>query len=269
MVFVNPNFLTYNASVYVNQSRANSDFQSISNSSGFNLATTLFGGTHYPLSITYSKAFDSDGNYDIPGVANYVTHGNSGTFGINWSENLPDAPSFSVGYQRGNSQYTVYGTSDNGNNNFQSLNLHSGYHWQGFNMGAYYTLGDSHSLIPQVITGEAATQTKSDGSALGFNVSHQLPMHGTFGAAFSRSSWNSTYLGDTNTGTINTVNASAGFHPINKLSFSASMSYSDNLSGQLYESIISGGGVIPGFDTSQTSNSLDLEVLSLTVCCQI
>jgi hypothetical protein len=255
----NPNFLTFNASFYLNQSRANSDFQSISNSSGFNLSTTLFGGTHFPLSINYSKAYNSDGNYDVPGVANYVTHGNSSTLGINWSESIPDAPSFSIGYQRGNSQYTVYGTNDNGNNNFQSLNLHSGYHWQGFNMGAYYTLGDSHSLIPQVITGEASTQTKSDGSALGFNISHQLPMHGTFGAAYSRSSWNSTYLGDTNTGAINTFDASVSFHPINKLAFSTSLSYSDNLSGQLYESIISGGGVIPGLDTSQSSNSLDLE----------
>ena len=70
-----------------------------------------------------------------------MTHGNSDTFGINWSENLPDAPSFSAGFQMGTSQYSVYGTNDEGNNAFHSLNLHSGYQLAGFNMGAYYSTG--------------------------------------------------------------------------------------------------------------------------------
>ena len=35
--FYNPNFLSFNASLYLNQSRANSNFQSISNASGVNL----------------------------------------------------------------------------------------------------------------------------------------------------------------------------------------------------------------------------------------
>ena len=90
--FYNPNFLSYNAAVYLNQSRANSDFQSISNTSGVNLSTNIFGGSHFPGSINYSKAFNSEGNYAVPGLANYVTHGNNDTFGINWSANIPDAP---------------------------------------------------------------------------------------------------------------------------------------------------------------------------------
>jgi len=56
-----------------------------------------------------------------------VTHGNNNVLGINWSENLPDKPSVSVGYQMGNSAYSVYGTNDQGNNDFHSLNLHSAY----------------------------------------------------------------------------------------------------------------------------------------------
>ena len=133
--FYNPNFLSFNVSLYLNQSRANSNFQSISDASGVNASANIFGGSNFPGSISYSKAYNSEGNYAVPGLANYVTHGNSDTFGINWSENLPDAPSFSAGFQMGNSQYSVYGTNDQGNNAFHSLNLHSGYRRGGLQHG--------------------------------------------------------------------------------------------------------------------------------------
>ena len=146
--FHSPNFLSYNFSPYLNQSgriptSSRSPMPAASTS-----ARISFAGSKFPGSITYSKAYNSEGNYAVPGLANYVTHGNSDTFGINWSENLPDAPSFSAGFQSGTSQYSVYGTNDNGKNSFHSLNLHSGYRWEGFNMGAYYlnwigTLADS------------------------------------------------------------------------------------------------------------------------------
>jgi hypothetical protein len=127
-----PNFLSYNVSPYLNQSRANSNFQSISDASGVNASVALFGGTAFPGSISYSKAYNSEGNYGVPGLTNFVTHGNSSTLGINWSENLADKPSFSAGFQTGTSDYSVYGTNDQGKNSFHSLNLHSGYRWMGF-----------------------------------------------------------------------------------------------------------------------------------------
>ena len=41
-----PNFLSYNISPYLNQSRANSNFQSISDASGVNVSTNIFAGSH-------------------------------------------------------------------------------------------------------------------------------------------------------------------------------------------------------------------------------
>ena len=256
--FYNPNFLSFNASLYLNQSRANSNFQSISNASGVNLSTNIFSGSHFPGSVGYSKAYDSEGNYSVPGIANYVTHGNSDTFAINWSENLPDAPSFSAGFQTGTSQYSVYGTHDQGKNAFHSLNLHSAYRVEGFAMGAYYTKGGGHSMIPQVVAGQQVTQTNSDSSAYGFNVAHPLPLQGSISAAINRSNWNSDYLGFSSSGTIDTLSALAAVHPINKLSLSASANYSDNLSGQLFQSVVVAGGSIPALNSNETSNSLDL-----------
>jgi hypothetical protein len=256
--YYTPNFLSFNASFYLNQSRANSNFQSISNSSGFDISTDIFGGSHFPGSISYSKTYNSEGNYAIPGLADYVTHGNSNTFGINWSENLPDKPSFSAGFQKGSSQYSVYGTNDSGKNAFHSLNLHSGYSWAGFNMGAYYTSGNSHSQIPQVVTGQLATETHSDNAGYGFNVAHRLPLQGMISAGINRSSWDSDYLGSKSTGTVDIVNSIAALHPAEKLSFSVSANYSDNLAGQIYQSVVPSSTVVAGLNSNQSSNSLDL-----------
>ena len=256
--FHSSNFLSYSATAYLNQSRANSDFQSISNASGVNISTTFMAGTHFPLSINYSLAYNSDGNYAVPGVANYVTHGTSDTFGISWSENIPDAPSFSASYQRGNSQYNVYGSNDNGSNTFQSLNFHSGYTWKGLNMGTYYLLGDGSSLIPQVISGTGPAETHSNNSAMGFNVSHRIPLNGNVGAAWSRSTWDSSYLDTSSNGIVNIFDLSLAIRPVSKIALSATLNYSDNLSGQLYQSIVNSGGALPGPSLNQSSSALDI-----------
>ncbi len=256
--FYNPNFLSFNVGLYLNQSRANSNFQSISNASGVNVTSTIFGGSRFPGAISYSKDYNSEGNYAVPGLADYVTHGNSDTFGINWSENLPDAPSFSAGFQMGSSQYSVYGTNDQGKNAFHSVNLHSAYSLAGFNMGAYFSSGGGHSLIPLVVAGQQTTETHSDNNGYGFNVTHLLPLKGSVSAGINRSSWNSDYLGSSSSGTIDTINSLAAVHPTGKLSLSASANYSDNLSGQLIQSVVASGGVVPELNTNETSNSLDL-----------
>ena len=260
--FHSPNFLSYDFSPYLNQSRANSNFQSISNSSGLNFSTNIFNGSHFPGSISYSKAYNSEGNYAVPGLANYVTHGNSDTFAINWSALLPNLPSLSAGFERGKSKYSVYGTGDNGKNSFHSLSLHSAYTIDEFNLSAYYTRGGSQATIPQVISSQLVTRTNSSSDSLGGNVSHRLPFNGSFSAGVNRSSWSSRYLDFKSIGTIDIVNLQAGIHPTNKISFTANASYSDNLSGQLYQSVIAAGGVIPGLNSNQKSNSIDLAAVA-------
>jgi len=256
--FYNPNFLSFNASVFVNQSRANSDFQSISDASGVNVGATIFGGSRFPGSISYSKQYNSEGSYAVPGLSNYVTHGNNDALGISWGFNFPHAPSFSAGYQMGSNQYSVYGTDDQGSSKFRTLNLHSSYRLAGFSMGAFYTTGESHALIPEVVTGEAGSESQSDNSGYGFNVSHSIPFQGSVSASINRSEWNDTYSGSNSTGTIDLVNTTASIHPTQKLSFSASANYSDNLAGQLIQAVIGAGGAVSLPAENESSNSLDL-----------
>ncbi len=255
--YYSPNFLSYDASFYINQSRANSSFQSISNASGLDFSSEIFGGSHFPGSVTWSKAYNREGNYDIPGLANYVTDGNSNTFGINWSEELPSMPSFSAGWQSGSSNYSVYGIDEEGTNNFDSLNLHSGYNLDGFGMGAFYNHGTSNSMIPAVLAGEQSAETSSTSGAYGFNLSHVLPLSGSASAGINHSNYSTTFLGSTSSGTVDLTSALATLHPTQRLSLTASLNYSDNLTGQLVEAIVAAGGAVPS-TSNEKSDSLDV-----------
>ena len=255
--FHSPNFLSYNISPYLNQSRSNSNFQSISNASGISLSTNIFAGSKFPGSISYSKAYNSDGNYGIPGLANYVTHGSNHAFGVNWSELLEGKPTFTAGYQTGGSQYSVYGSQDNGENSFRTVNLHSNYRWEGFGLGTFYVYGNNHAMVP-LLSSSDVLKTHTNTTVYGVSVSHLLPLRGSASGSFNRSKWNSEYSGFSSTGTIDTVNSTAGIHPIQKLTVTGTANYSDNLSGQLIQSVIAAGGVASGINSSQTSHSLDL-----------
>ena len=255
--YYNPNFVSFNVAPYLNQSRANSNFQSISDASGVNFNSSIFGGSHFPGSISYAKAYNSEGNYAIPGLANFSTHGNSDTFGINWSENLPDAPSVSAGFAMGSSQYSVYGTNDEGTTAFHNFNIHSGYRLLGFSLGAYYSAGAGHSLFPQVQNLEQETESHSDDSSYGFTMGHVLPLRGSFSASINRSEVSSDFQDFNYNGTIDTITTTANVQPTNKLHISASADYSDNLSGQLIQSLINAGVVVPGLQSNQESHAMD------------
>ncbi len=257
--FYDPNFLSFNLSPYLNQSRANSNYRSISDSSGVNISAGIFSGSHFPGAINYSTAYDSEGSYAIPGLPSYTTHGNSDTFGINWSALVPGLPSLSFGFQKGSSHYSVYGENDEGSSAFDSFTFHSGYSTHGFNLGAHYQYGASHALIPQLFSGSTQAVTTDSGTdGFGFNMSHLLPMRGGFSASFNRSSFDNEDQGYHINGTVDTITTNAAVQPTNNLHVSLGVNFSDNLSGSLYEAAASAGGIVLPLTTSQTSNALDV-----------
>jgi len=256
--YYNPNFLSFTVSPYLNQARDNSAFQSISDASGVNLSCSIFGGSHFPGSISYAKAYNSEGNYAIPGLANYTTHGNSDTFGVNWAELLPGMPSLSANFQMGSNQYSIYGANDSGSTDSRGFGIRSGYMLKGFNLTAYYSDGSSHSEIPQVLQNLPEENSHSTNSDYGFSVGHALPLHGSLAANYNSSEVVSNYAGYSYNGTVDTYTASAAFQPTNKFHFSLSTDYSDNLSGELYQSITAAGGVPLSPTLGQGSHSFDL-----------
>lgn len=251
-----PGFLTYTGSVYVDQSRANSDFKSISTTSGFNIDNILFTGSHYPGAIGYSRTYDAEGSYNVPGLANYVTHGNGDAFNLQWGETVPSWPTFTASYLRTGSDYTVYGAEESGNSHSNLLNLRSTYAIDGYRMGLFYSKSAGTSEIPAIVT-SAPIAVNSSGDTAGFNVSHMLPWSGSAALTITRSSWNDTIDGSQTGGTVNQLNATASIHPVYKLSLATNLSYTDNLNGLLTETVIGEGGLPTSSESSLSSNSLD------------
>ena len=244
--YYNPNFLSFSLNPYYNQSRSNSGIGSVSDASGVTLTSAIFSGSHFPGSVNYSTAYNTTGNYGIPGISSLDTNGNSQNFGINWGAFVPGLPTLSVGYNQGNNNYSLYGTNETGNSNFRSFNVTSTYNLFGFGLTGGVSHGVSDALIPGIIVGTQTATTDSDSTNYVFSAAHSLPWNGTVNTTYNRTSLNSDYLGYSFNGNIDLITTNAGLHPTQKLSFSLGGSYTDNLSGSLYQAIVPGasGGTL-------------------------
>jgi len=257
--YYNPNFVSFAVSPYLNQARDNSSYQSISNASGVNFTSQIFSGSHFPGAISYAKAYNSEGTFAVPGVANYTSHGDSQTFAVNWAETLPGLPTLSANFQMGNNQYSIYGSNDNGESSNRSFALRSSYRLKGFSLGAYFSDGESHSEIPEVLQGSTQTESSNGGGhGFGFGVGHALPFHGGFSANFNRSDVDTSFAGFSYSGTVDTYDASASFQPTQKSHFSIATDYSDNLTASLYQAVAGAGGVATPTSLGAESRSFDL-----------
>ncbi len=232
-----PNFLSFNADPYYNQSRSNSTFGSVTNASGVTLSSAIFAGSHFPGSVSYTAGFNNTGNYGVPGVTGLNTNSNNQGFAVGWGAFLPGLPTLNVGYQQGSENYSIYGSNQTGNSAFRSFNLNSNYVLAGFLLGAGFSDGSSHALIPGVLINGQETESTSDNKTFNFSAGHRLPWNGNFSSSFNRTDLNSDYLGYSFNGDIDRVSASAGINPTQKLSFSLSGDYTDNLSGSLYQAL--------------------------------
>src|SRR5271166_5137 len=137
--YYNPNFLNFTVTPYYNQSRADSSFQSLTNSSGVDATANFFTGSHFPGYASYNYTRNSTGNFGLVGTPNFTTVGNGQGFGIGWSALLPNLPTFSAGYSQGSGTGTLFGTNEVSSSLTRTLNLRSSYHMAGWNLNAFYT----------------------------------------------------------------------------------------------------------------------------------
>ncbi|MGA2962369.1 MAG: hypothetical protein ABSD96_11905 [Candidatus Korobacteraceae bacterium] len=256
--YYTPNFISFDATPYYNQSRADSNSQSISGASGVSTAVNLFTGSHFPGSVNYHMDDNSTGLFGLSGQPNFTTKGRDQGFGIGWSALLPNLPTLSVGYSQGSGDSTIYGTSQMANSNSRIFNLRSSYQLLGFRLSGSFNDNSFDSQYPAFLAGQQETASNSHGHSFGFNANHALPVHGTFAASYSRSSF-STDEGTTATSyTTSTENANANFHPTRKFEVFANESYTDNLSGALAQTLVNSGAVPPTINLGSSSQSLTL-----------
>lgn len=268
--YYNPNFLNFNITPYYNQSKADSDYQSLTDASGVAASANFFTGSHFPGSASYHYDYNSTGTFGLIGTPNFTTQGNGQGFNINWSALFPGWPTLSVGYQRGSGSGTLYGTNQESSNSLDLLNVRSSYKWDGFLFNAFFDHTKSESLFPEFLSGSTINDdlTHSSGQDFGISTSRNLPLWGgSMFASYTHSAYSTNFdTGSFTNPTTSSYNAdieTAGvnFHPEQKLSLYLNQSYTNNLSGYFIQGLAgNSNGLVPSSVVNLGSSSYSMTV---------
>lgn len=253
--FYSPSFLSFSVAPFTNESRNNSSYQSISNSTGVTSNATIFGGSHFPGYVNFSKVYNGEGNYSLPGAASYKTNGNTQTLGLGWSENVPDHPSLNIGYQQGSSDYSVYGASTGNFSKFHSVSAQSAYTVAGFHLAGGVHYSNIASRFPQLAKDSPILDTHSNSTSYTFNANRNLGSSGNAWSSVTRYDYQYRLPGSSNSMASDVVTAGVAVRPTDKLSLQVSGDYNDNLAGTLYQTIAEVGGPVVKSLPGESSHS--------------
>jgi hypothetical protein len=263
--YYNPNFINFNVNPYYDQSRADSEFQSLTNSSGVIGNANFFTGTRFPGFASYNYTRNSSGTFGLASGPNFTTVGNGQGFGIGWSALLSGWPTFSANYSQGTGDGTVFGTNEESRSATHTLNLRSSYRAAGWLLNAQYSHLNISSNFPSFLNGQPDTNfSSSSGNNYLISGIHNLPWHGSVSLTFNHSTYSGDFgstLADT-TGvsdyTTNTETANFSFRPTVKLGLFVNQNYTSNLNGFIYQNIANSGGGVPLSQLDSTANSSTL-----------
>jgi hypothetical protein len=263
--YYSPQFLSFDVQPYYNRSQANSAFQSITNSNGIISSANIFGGSHYPGSVSFSRTSDATGQFGLPGVNGLDTNGSARTFVINWSALPTSLPTLNVSYMLANNDATIYGTDSKTDSSSRNLNLHSNYLISGFQMNGFFTAQSNDLSVPSFLVNDfsqTASEVQGHNDSLGFIVSHQIPLRGYWTANVTRSSFGSDTQSSgfkgTGDGTSDAYNTSVSVQPFKNFGASVGVGYQDNVFGALQQQLAQAGGYIPLQNSNQESQALIL-----------
>jgi hypothetical protein len=259
--YYNPNFLSFTATPYYNQSKANSSYQSLTGASGINTSANFFSGSHFPGSVSYHFDRNTSGTFGLLGQPNFTTIGKDQGFGVSWSALIPDLPTLTVSYSQGDGGGTIYGTDEKTDSTSRLFNVHSTYQIAGFNLNAFFDRNSLHSQFPQFLSGQSSLIQESTGHDVGVGAQHSMPFHGQFYANYSRNTSESNYFSNVGESsnfsnyTDDIVNTGVSFHPTQKLSLNVTENYTSNLNGYLSQSLSSTGAIVPGLSLGTGAHS--------------
>jgi hypothetical protein len=247
--YYSPSFLNFSVSPFYNREQSNSVFGSLANTTGVSSDVNLFNGSHFPGSVSYNKAFNSIGSFGVPGSdLGLAERTNTQSFTVGWSAFVPDFPTFSASYGIDDSSNSIVGEAGTDAVTNRTLNLLSTYRWDGFMMTGQFQHRNTDANFTQFLEeGEAPITTTTSSNSYGATIQHALPLAGSFGVSWNRLSYAYNYqdsTSDHNSGSSDTVNGSAAFHPTDKLAVSFNATYNDSLLGSIPQTLLSNGAQI-------------------------
>lgn len=244
--YYSPNFLNFNVDPFYNRQQSNTIYGSLTNASGVSSNVNLFSGSHFPGTFAFNRVFNSTGAFGVPGSdLGLAQHVNTQTYGIGWSALLPGLPTLTANYNVSSTSQQILDESGNDREKDRSLILLSNYRWDGFIMAGQFQHRNTDATFSQfLLPGEAAIDTQSSSNSYAASVQHALPMTGNASVSWNRLDYSYHYLDSVeakNSGSSDTINSNATFHPTNKLGVGFSANYNDSLLGSIPETVLNSG----------------------------
>lgn len=253
--YYSPKFLSFYATPMYNRSQANSGDGSITNATSVNAGAGIFSGSHFPGSVSFSDTLDGSGNYGLPGIQGFTTHGNSHAFGVGWGELVPGLPPVFVSYSQTSSSSTLFGSNGEDVVGTRNFGVSSNYRMAGWFMTARFNDVSTHTALPSFLTEGVTIDGDTNSKAFSFNTNHKLPLQGAFTFTYAWSDFGGGENGLTTTGSDQNLSATASFVPTKRLSTSFAATYDSSLSGAIEQQLIAAGSVAPQVDLGTGNHS--------------
>jgi hypothetical protein len=243
-----PKFLAFKLSPYYNQSRVNSNFNSLFSGKGITGSANLFGGSHTPVDIAFEKNWNNEGQFSLPGAPGLETHGSSQGFSIGAGAFYEGLPTLQASYNRNSNSYDILGSHADGSGSGQVLSLSSSYLLQGFNLSGSYANSRINQNLPLITDFSERLEQTTHQSTTQFTVGRHLWDSASWGANFNHTTFQTDYTGTPSDQTYNSVSSYVSLRPLSRLSLSLGMNYTTNYSAYLLNSVLPhsspGGGSI-------------------------
>jgi hypothetical protein len=238
--YFDPNFLSFHVRPYYDRIQSNAEAQSITRGTGMESSVSVFGGSHFPGSISYGKDFSRNSEFRIAGVPSVLGNSTGSNFDVAWSALFDRRPSLHANYLVTDSTSTLLGTTSQSKSSSRSLSLNSDHKLGGFNLHGSLNHYDTDFLSPSFITGEDISNSSSS-TNYSATAMRRLPLSGSLALGWSRSDSENGGSDSTN----NSYSASAVISPWRRLVLSESWNYTTNVVAAITQSL--GGDISPSF----------------------
>jgi hypothetical protein len=253
--YFNPKFLSFQVRPYYDRIQSNSESQTITRGSGVESSLSLFGGSHFPGSISYGRDFSSNSEFRIAGVPSVLGDSSGSSVDIAWSALFEGLPSLYANYLITDSTSTLLGTTMQSKSSSRSFSLNSNYELGGFSLHGNLNHYNTEFLTPSFLT-VIPISNASSSTIYGVTATRRLPLSGSLGMGWSRT----TSESGGNGAASNSYTASAGFSPWQRLSVTGSWHYTTNVIAALAQSL-GGDNILPFFISDSKSTAMYMNTL--------
>lgn len=238
--YYDPKFLSFFVQPYYNRNQDNGSFGSVFSETGVNASVNLFGGSHFPGSVSYGRSLAEGNQFGLPGTPGLTANGYAQTFAVAWNAYIPHWPTLTASYTANSNSDTIIGETGTTDSNIREINLLSNYRYHGFDFFGNFTHQNYDVTFPEFLTG-SELRSLSSGNSYSASVNHALPLQGNFLVAYTHTSYDSKTDPVINKGNADSLTGSVGLNLTTRFALSGGVQYYNNLIGALQGSVLPPG----------------------------